>query len=58
VLLADEDVLTGDALQRTVDELILLGREGDTSSIVKILDEFVPGAAVRCTPPPDITALY
>ncbi len=58
VLLADEDVLTGNALQRTVDELILLAREGDSTAIVKILDEFIPAAAVRCTPPPDITSLY
>jgi FlaA1/EpsC-like NDP-sugar epimerase len=56
VLLADEDLLTGPTLQRTVGELIHLAREGETLAIVRILDEFIPGAAVRSMPPPDITS--
>jgi FlaA1/EpsC-like NDP-sugar epimerase len=56
VLLADEDWLTGSALQGTVGELVHLAREGETTAIVRILDEFIPGAAVRSTPPPDITS--
>jgi FlaA1/EpsC-like NDP-sugar epimerase len=58
VLLAAEDVLGGDALQRIVDELIHLAREGDEASIVNILDECIPQAAVRSEPPPDLTSLY
>jgi FlaA1/EpsC-like NDP-sugar epimerase len=57
VLLGDEDLLTGQGLQRTVNELTHLAREGDTSAIVHLLDEFIPGAAVRSTPPPDITSI-
>jgi FlaA1/EpsC-like NDP-sugar epimerase len=56
VLLAAEDVLSGDALQRIVDELIHLAREGDEVSIVNLLDECIPQAAVRCEPPPDLTS--
>jgi hypothetical protein len=39
-----------------VGELIHLAREGETLAIVRILDEFIPGAAVRSMPPPDITS--
>jgi len=57
VLLADEDFLTGDTLQQTVNELVHLAREGDAPAIVNILDNYIPGAAVRSMPPPDITSI-
>jgi FlaA1/EpsC-like NDP-sugar epimerase len=57
VLLADEDLMTSDTLQQTVAELIHLSREGDSNAIVRILDECIPGAAVRSMPPPDITSV-
>jgi FlaA1/EpsC-like NDP-sugar epimerase len=57
VLLSDEDLLTGDDLQNAVNELIHLAHEGDAAAIVSILDEFIPGAAVRSMPPPDITSI-
>lgn len=57
VLLEDEDLLSGPVLMRTVDELIHLSREGDPATIVRILDDCIPGAAVRSAPPPDLTSL-
>ena len=57
VQLLDEDILSGSPLQQVVDELIHLAREGDAAAIVKIMDEMIPGAAVRSTPPPDVTSL-
>ena len=57
VLLAQEDLLTGLALANTINELVHLAREGDTNAIVRILDDFIPGAAVRSEPPPDLTAV-
>lgn len=57
VLLAEEDVLTGEALTHTVDELVHLAREGDPVSVLNVLDECIPGAAVRNTPPPDLTSV-
>lgn len=57
VLLEDEDLLTGPVLMRTVDELIHLAREGDPNTIVRILDDCIPGAAVRSAPPPELTSL-
>jgi FlaA1/EpsC-like NDP-sugar epimerase len=57
VLLADENCITGEPLQQTVSELINLAREGDTDAILRILDEFIPGAAMRSVPPPDLTSV-
>jgi FlaA1/EpsC-like NDP-sugar epimerase len=57
VLLEDEDLLSGPALAQTIDELIRLSREGDPTTIVRILDDCIPGAAVRSAPPPDLTSL-
>ena len=57
VLLADEDLLTDPELTHIVDELVHLAREGDSTAIVDILDEYIPGAAVGITPPPDLTSI-
>jgi FlaA1/EpsC-like NDP-sugar epimerase len=56
VRLVDEDVLSGQPLFSIVDDLLHLAREGDNASIIRILDEMIPGAAVRSTPPPDMTS--
>ena len=56
VLVEDEDILAGDALVEKVEELIHLAREGDVASIIQILDECIPGAAMRSTPTPDLTS--
>ena len=57
VLLADEDLLTAPELTHIVDELVHLAREGNSTAIVDILDECIPGAAVGITPPPDLTSI-
>ncbi len=58
VLSAEMDILlTGQELQQTVDDLIHLAREGEAATILRIIDEVIPGAAVRSTPPPDLTAV-
>jgi len=56
VLLADEDCLTNSELINAVNELIHLAREGDTTAIIRVLDNCIPGAAVRNIPLPDITS--
>jgi hypothetical protein len=40
-----------------VNDLIHMAREGDSVTIARILDELIPGAAVRSTPPPDLTTI-
>lgn len=57
VLLAEENYLGGQELRQTVNDLVHLAREGDTESIIRVLDEFIPGAMVRSSPPPDLTSL-
>jgi FlaA1/EpsC-like NDP-sugar epimerase len=57
VLLTDEDLLTDPELTHIVDELVHLAREGDSTAIVDILDECIPGAAIGITPPPDLTSI-
>ena len=52
-----QDELHGEALQRSVDELGRLAREGDTTSVVRLLDELIPGSEVRCTPPLELTSI-
>ncbi|HLE53116.1 MAG TPA: nucleoside-diphosphate sugar epimerase/dehydratase [Anaerolineales bacterium] len=55
--LVDEDILSSQALSRAVNELAYLAGEGDVDGIIHLLDETIPGAAVRSLPPPDLTAV-
>ena len=55
--LVDEDILSSQALSRAVNELAYLAGEGDVDGIIHLLDETIPGAAVRSVPPPDLTAV-
>ncbi len=57
LLLNDEDIISGQELRFKVNDLLHLAREGDSTAIISILDEFIPGAAVRSTPPPDMTSV-
>ncbi len=52
-----EDVLSGQTLERVVNELAYLAREGETQAILRLLDDVIPEAAVRSAPPPDWTSL-
>lgn len=52
-----QDELHGETLQQSVDELGRLAREGDTTSVVRLLDELIPGSEVRCTPPLELTSI-
>lgn len=51
------DELSGENLCRFVDEVIRLAREGETKTILRMLDELIPGADIRANPPPEITAI-
>lgn len=52
-----QDELHGEELRCAVNELGRLAQEGDATSIIRLLDELIPGSEVRCTPPPDLTAI-
>jgi FlaA1/EpsC-like NDP-sugar epimerase len=55
--LVDDSLLNGQILAQRVNELAYLSREGDVDAIIHLLDETIPGAAVRSTPPPDLTSV-
>lgn len=55
--LVEEGLMTGPELQKTVDQLITLAQAGKVDEILKLLDETIPGAKIRSTPSPDLTAI-
>jgi FlaA1/EpsC-like NDP-sugar epimerase len=57
VQLVDEDLLSREELRQTVNELAFLAGEGEVDAIIRILDETIPGAAIRSAPPPDLTSV-
>ncbi|RME88884.1 MAG: polysaccharide biosynthesis protein [Anaerolineae bacterium] len=55
---AEEDEhVDGQHLMNIVDQLHRLAQQGEREAILRLLDEIVPGAAVRSTPPPDVTSI-
>ncbi|MRR30054.1 polysaccharide biosynthesis protein, partial [bacterium] len=55
--LDNTEPLLGDRLLQAVDELVQLSRDGSRDEIITLLDQFIPGASVRATPPPEITSI-
>ena len=52
-----KDELCSADLSRAVDELVHLAKEGETTAVTRLLDELIPGSAVRSTPPPEFTSI-
>ncbi|MBN1304070.1 MAG: polysaccharide biosynthesis protein [Anaerolineales bacterium] len=52
----DEEV-DGKRLRQAVEDLYRLAQQNETETIIQVLDEVIPSAAVRSTPPPDMTTL-
>ena len=52
----DEDV-DGKKLVSAVDEFARLASQGETDAILHMLDEVIPSASVRSSPPPDLTSV-
>ena len=44
-------------LTQVIEQLEHLSRQGEVETIIRVLDELIPNAAVRSTPPPDMTAI-
>jgi len=53
---SEETVIPTD-LDKTVEELHLLARDGEPSAILHLLDEVIPDGSVQTAPPTDLTAL-
>ena len=52
-----KDELEGENLSKSVGELIQLAQEGETKAVTRLLDELIPGSAIRSTPPPEFTSI-
>ena len=52
----DEEV-DNQHLTQAIEQLEHLSRQGEVETIIRVLDEVIPSAAVRSTPPPDITSI-
>ena len=52
-----KDELCSTDLSKAVDELMHLAQEGETTAVARLLDELIPGSAVRSTPPPEFTSI-
>jgi FlaA1/EpsC-like NDP-sugar epimerase len=53
----NEDLPSSRILHQTIDQLIQLAEKSQTSSIIDLLDKSIPSAAIRATPPPDMTSI-
>jgi len=54
---AEEEHVDSDKLYRAIEQLAHLSHQSETESLIRVLDESIPSASVRSTPPPDITSL-
>lgn len=52
----DEDV-DGEKLSNAIEQLARLAAQGESEAILHVLDEVIPSASVRSTPPPDLTSV-
>ncbi len=57
VRVESDEAVEGAQLDNTLNELARLAEQNETEALLHALDEVVPGAAVRSTPPPDLTSL-
>jgi FlaA1/EpsC-like NDP-sugar epimerase len=55
-LCTNED-MRGDALQKSINEIICLARDGDFSAVLGMMDDLIPGASVRSMPPPEMLSI-
>ena len=53
----DDEVVDSQQLKNVIEQLSLLASQGEVDTIIRVLDEVIPSAAVRSTPPPDLTSI-
>jgi FlaA1/EpsC-like NDP-sugar epimerase len=52
-----QENIGGEKLKSSVEELIRLSWDGDQSAVMAMFDAVIPGAAVRSSPPPELTSI-
>ncbi|MFZ5855756.1 MAG: polysaccharide biosynthesis protein [Chloroflexota bacterium] len=58
VRVESDEAVEGAQLNNTLDQLARLARQNEVEALLRVLDEVVPGAAVRSSPPPDMMSLF
>jgi FlaA1/EpsC-like NDP-sugar epimerase len=53
----EDESVDGQRLTKAIEQLERLARQGEVETIIRVLDEVIPSAAVRSTPPPDMTSI-
>ena len=53
----EEEDVDGLRLKNAIDEFAKLAAHSETEAIINLLDDAIPSAAVRSSPPPDITSI-
>ena len=53
----EDEVINREQLTKAIDQLDRLAKTGDVEAITSLLDEIVPGASIRSTPPPDLISI-
>ena len=49
-----QDLLQGETLMKSVNELVHLASEGDPHAVIRLLDELIPESKVQITPPAEM----
>ncbi|RJP51474.1 MAG: polysaccharide biosynthesis protein [Anaerolineaceae bacterium] len=57
VRVESDEAVEGTKLNTTLDELARLANQNEIEALLRVLDEVIPGAAVRSSPPPDMLSL-
>jgi FlaA1/EpsC-like NDP-sugar epimerase len=52
-----DEIVDDQQLAQAVEQLERLAQQGETESIIQVLDDVIPNAAVRSSPPPDLTSI-
>ncbi len=55
--LEDNTNLTGTELKKTIDRLLQLSEEGDSTGIVQLADKSIPGSSLATTPAPELISI-
>ncbi len=49
--------MRGEVLQKSIDEIIGLAKDGDFPAVLGMMDDLIPGASVRSMPPPEMLSI-
>src|SRR5258706_119091 len=54
---AEEEKVDGNQLTHVIERLTYFANQSETENLIRLLDESIPSASIRSTPPPDMTSV-